>query len=452
MSEKDDDDIVQLQPAWSIEHRRNRVELAYSGIWTANAVPYSNAIGKRAGWLADVAKGKWAVEDWIVEGLFLPGHIGLLVGDAGTGKSLAALDLMIAAVSGNKWLGHFECLTTPVVYIAGEGKIDENTSHILGLLLGRGEPIGPFLERCWSRIQLHAPDTDSVAAEAPLSSDAWWKNIETLVQSTLPIEARPRLWILDPLLALINSADKADEVRPFIKRVRWLAEQTGGYVLTAHHTKKEQGNQLSRAARIRGESMLRNLFDDVLYLEQDTEDSRLAHLYANKLKRGQTDDTKPMCHIVRAFNPIDDLTFRNVLRATGVTPTGEESPRSLKQIVLRYLPYSNELHHRAEETPDDVEPKSTKPQKRDAAPTAVDRSHWDVAMNAVWDALVFADTPVSVTWLQQVLETNGVEAMSTTKIQARLDNLVAQELVGKVMKDSGVGRPGFLYALKSRIE
>jgi len=456
MGKSDDDDIVHLPGAWTIQHRRNRIEIECQKIWSAHSSPYSNAIGKHAGWLAHAAKGGWTMEDWVVEGLFLKGHIGLLVGDAGTGKSLAALDMLISAVSGGKWLGHFECLTTPVVYLAGEGKIDENTSHIFGLLLGRGENIPTFLSRCGNRVQLHAPDTNTLTAEAPLSSGEWWRNIEALVKSTHPMEARPKLWIFDPLLALINSADKADDVRPFIARCRWLAEQTGGYVWVLHHTKKDQGGQLSRAAKIRGESMLRNLFDDVLYLEQDTMDPRLSHLYANKLKRGPSDDTKPMCHILRAFNEIDERTFDGILTAANVLRTGEESPRSVKQIVLRYLPYSPELHKADGEAAvaEDVEPPRQKKAAKSAAAPApekeeIDTSNWDDDHRRVWYALLTSDVPLSILKIQQVLDSDGGARASTTKIQTRIDALMGQGVV-VAMPTVGLGRPGLAYTPRSR--
>ena len=454
MGKDDDDDIVQLPSAWTITHRRVRREIQLEGVWDAHAKPYHNAFGQPLSWLEHMKKGAWAMEDWVVEGLFLEGHIGLLVGDAGTGKSLAALDLMIAAVSGGKWLGHFECTTSPVVYLAGEGKVDENTAHMLGLLMGRGEDIPTFLQRCGARVQLITPSNAKITADAPLSSDAWWENTKALVESTYPKEARPKLWIFDPLLALMNSTDKADDVRPFIARCRWLAEQTGGYVLLVHHTKKSQGGQLSRREKIRGESMWVNLCDDVLCMEQDQDDPKLAHLYANKLKRGASDDTKPLCHIARAFNTVTEATFREVLKYTGVPCTGEESPSSLKQIVLRYLPYSAELHRPERDeapVPDDVAPKPKAAKKTlTAKQEGPDMSAWDEDHKRVWHALFISSEPLSTLKLQQALLVDGGQPASVSKIQTRLDTLEAQDLIVRVPTEPGVGRPGVRYLLKTR--
>jgi hypothetical protein len=457
MGKPDDDDFVRLTNAWTMEHRRNRREAQMNDTWEAHNRPYTQAMDGSAGWLAQMAKGAWTMQDWIVENLFLPGHIGLMVGDAGTCKSLTSLDLMISMVSGTKWLGHYECLTSPVVYLAGEGKIDEHTKDILGLLLGRKTNIPEFMERCGNRIQIYAPGATNLTATAPLSSDAWWENVRALVESTHPVEARPKLWILDPLLALIDSTDKADAIRPFIARCRWLAEATQGYVQVNHHTKKGQGGALSRSEKIRGESMLRNLFDNVLYLENDAEDSRLIHVYANKLKRGPTDDTKPLFHMLRHFDEIDEATFYQTLREVGVKRTGEENPKSLKRITLRHVAYSPELHRAtsAEEKDAPIEdvdaprPAAAAPAQR--ASSTIDKSSWDTDCHRVWDAILTSDLPLTVGGIQQVFVASGLPAPSVSKVQARLDVLDSQGLVASVPTPPGVGRPGKAYTLKSRI-
>ncbi len=456
-----DCDIVQLPSAWTMEYRRAKREIQLESIWEAHARPYSGALGNGSALFSKhVQQGDWALENWVVEDLFLEGHIGLLVADAGTGKSLAALDLMIAAVSGGRWLNHFEVMTTPVVYLAGEGKIAENTSHVMGLLLGRGDEHDEFMRRYSSRVHLITPPATGLSAAAPLSDDAWWANIQALVTSTLPKEARPRLWIFDPLMALINSVDKADDVRPFIARCRWLAEQTAGYGLLVHHTKKDQGAQLSRRAKIRGESMWTNLCDDVLYMETDSEDQNLIHLYANKLKRGPTDDTKPLCHIARSFVEVSQNTFDRVLEEVEVKRTGEESPRALKQITMRYIPYTAELHRKEDESGDVEAPKKERTKaSKEAAPTdapskgngAIDTSSWDVDQKNVWQVLLTAGELLTVTEMQRELQQRFQSEASTTKIQTRFDALEALGLVSHDRVKHERGRPGNGYAINPKI-
>jgi hypothetical protein len=444
----EDEDLVRLPSAWTLSHRRNRAELQLEGLWQAHSNPYIAALGQGLPWTEHVKKGGWPMENWVVEGLFMGGHIGLLVGDAGTGKSLAALDLMISTVSGKKWLNHFECFTSPVVYIAGEGKIDENTAHIIGLLKGRNEDIPAFVNRFGHRIQLHAPNNSGLVVDAPLSSPDWWRNIQALVSTTLPAAARPRLWIFDPLLALINSADKADDVRPFVARCRWLSEQTNGYVLLVHHTKKGQGNQLSRSEKIRGESMWRNLCDDVLYMEQDTEDSKLVHVYANKLKRGATDDTKPMFHLNRTFDPVPDQEFFELIKNLGVDRTFEESPKSLHEIRLRHIPYSSDLCHSErtqEQTPPQVEPRAYQPpQAQPVQSASIDTSGWDETHHHVWAALQASPTPLTAYAIQQVLISTG-DMSSDPKIRTRLDGLLNQGVISSTEVIGARGTPSTAY-------
>ena len=449
-----------------MEHRRAQRETQLEAIWEAHNRPYSTALGQGDSLFADYAKkGDWAVQNWVVENLFMEGHIGLLVGDAGTGKSLACLDLMIAVASGRKWLQHYECMTSPVVYLAGEGKVAENMAHFAGLLLGRGESHAEFMRYFSNRVHVITPSSMGMSPDAPLSSEAWWANVQALVTSTYPKEARPRLWVLDPLMALINSTDKADDVRPFIARCRWLAEQTCGYVLSAHHNNKMAGPQISRRQRIRGESMLVNLFDDVLVAE-NAEESNLFHLYATKLKRGSTDDSKPMCHVSRIFTDISEHTFHRVLEEMGVQRTGEESPKSIKQITLRYIPYSAELHHKEDESGEveaprrraDVSDKppqeaSEEPEESAETPT-VNTSSWDIDQQRIWNVLTMSEEFYTTSRMQRVLrEQLGIE-MSTTKIQARLDALESLGVVGHTTLRPTAEQPkrhGTGYSLKSRV-
>jgi hypothetical protein len=459
---KDDPDIVRLPSAWTMEHKRAQREIQLEAIWEAHNRPYSTALGQGDSLFADYAKkGDWAVQNWVVENLFLEGHIGLLVGDAGTGKSLACLDLMIAVASGRKWLQHFECMTSPVVYLAGEGKVAENMSHFAGLLLGRGESHAEFMRYFASRVHIITPSSMGMSPDAPLSSEAWWANVQALVTSTFPREARPRLWVLDPLLALINSTDKADDVRPFVARCRWLAEQTSGYVLSAHHNNKMAGPQTSRRQRIRGESMLVNLFDDVLVAE-NAEEPNLFHLYANKLKRGSTDDSKPMCHVSRIFTDISEHTFQRVLAEMGVQRTGEESPKSIKQITLRYIPYSAELHQKADESGEVEAPRrnvTDKPPKEEPEVVeepsgGLDTSSWDRDQQRIWKVLTMNEEFYTTSGMQRLLrEEHGIE-MSTTKIQARFDALEALGVVGHKTLHPTAEQPkrhGTGYSLKSRV-
>jgi len=200
--------------------------------------------------------------------------------------------------------------------------------------------------------------------------------------------------------------------------------------------------------------MLVNLCDDVLIMENDSEDNKLVHLYANKLKRGASSDAQPFCHIARNFTEVSEHTFDRVLDAVGVSRTGNESPRALKQITMRYIAYSPELHRKED---DSGEVEAPRQQERQVTVTdepvepRIDMSAWDVDQQKIWNVLTMVEEPLTVTAMQRVLLEKLGYDITTTRIQTRFDTLEGLGLVGHTPVKPLIGRPGVGYALKSRL-
>src|SRR5688500_5170482 len=58
---------------------------------------------------------------WLINGFIHENEIGFLWGEPNCGKTFVALDWALSIASGKRWLGVYDVLTGPVVYMAGEG-------------------------------------------------------------------------------------------------------------------------------------------------------------------------------------------------------------------------------------------------------------------------------------------------------------------------------------------
>jgi hypothetical protein len=334
-----------------MDSRRSQAEMHHAEQWELQSNPGASCLlGTNNCWAARLATNRWPMEEWLVEGLFRRGGVGMLVGDANVGKSLIALDLALSIASGTRWLRHFDCDVGPVFYVAGEGSDERNDRRAIGAVLGRGDS-----PRLWwapkgagRRMTLYCAQSDPACRAPLLSSAAWWKRVEAHL-SALPKGARQALWIFDPLLALCTSVDHEEEVKPVIARCRWLAEESGAYVLLVHHNKKTQKG-LSQSDLIRGESMWRNLLDDVLIIRADPEDSHIKHVYTNKLRDGEAlGETRPAFMVHQEFSVLPSTEFYSVLDELGRHVTGEEHPGCLYRITLHHREY-------VEQTPNEITP------------------------------------------------------------------------------------------------
>jgi hypothetical protein len=88
--------------------------------------------------LAAAARGEIPEIPWIVEGWLGRGDATLFGGEWGTGKSLIALDLALAVVSGEPWLGRINVARAgPVLYLDEENNPVNATRRLSRMIAGR---------------------------------------------------------------------------------------------------------------------------------------------------------------------------------------------------------------------------------------------------------------------------------------------------------------------------
>ena len=185
-------------------------------------------------------------EDWIFEGLFCRGDLVILYGPAKSGKSFLALDMIMAAASGQDWCnGRF---LTPkartAMYCTGEGH--------------RG-----LKRRYQALMSKHQPDakTQSRIAIASLvpqlfSTDSLDSACKLIEAVDLDLDGQLDLLIIDTLnrASIGANENSAQDMSAVLSAVSMIQCETGSAVLLVHHSDKE-------GKSIRGSSVLRGAVD-----------------------------------------------------------------------------------------------------------------------------------------------------------------------------------------------
>jgi RecA-family ATPase len=167
---------------------------------------------------------------WIVDGM-IPGRtVTLLSGDGGAGKSLIALDLAVAIVTGGEWLGNIP-EPGPVVFLTAEDEMDEVHRRLDGIVRERAVSYSDLSQlaivpRAGRDALLAAPDQTKA-----LRATRLLEQLECVIR-----DYRAKLIVLDTAADLHagNENDRA-QVRQFISLLRGIAlTHEVGVVLLSH--------------------------------------------------------------------------------------------------------------------------------------------------------------------------------------------------------------------------
>lgn len=225
--------------------------------WTDPKKAEKGASGKRFDVIPAHAFARAAPVSWLVRDLLQRDGLGVIFGEAGSGKSFLALDLSTAIASGQEWRG-LAVEAGRVVYIAAEGAggfrkrlqaiSDAQGLQLEGLALGVIADVPNFLT-----------DDDKAIAEAVTAAGgAVLITIDTLASVTPGGNE--------------NSGEDMGEV---IARCKRLQSETGAFVMLVHHS----GKDASRGAR--GWSGLRAAVDVEIEVTRTGED-RIARVSKQK--------------------------------------------------------------------------------------------------------------------------------------------------------------------------
>ena len=200
---------------------------------------------------ASSLKGKPVPErEWLVPGMVPQRTVTLFSGDGGTGKSLLALQLAVAAVAGASWIGK-SVQQGPALLISAEDDDDELHRRLADILAAEGRDYddveGLTLRSLAGEDALLAIDSQIALMETTL-----FKELESRAAHDMPA-----LIVIDTLADVYpaNENDRA-KVRQFIGILRGLAlRQRCAVMLLGHagiaHTVSGHATQVTADALIR---------------------------------------------------------------------------------------------------------------------------------------------------------------------------------------------------------
>ena len=197
---------------------------------------------------------------------YLPsGDVTLLSGDGGTGKSLLALQLAVATVTGGKWCGS-KVTQGGVLYLSAEDSVDEIHRRLEAVV--RHERLRDEQLQGFRIVSLAGKDAllavpkqgKSVLSPTPLYDD-----LEKLIA-----EHRPKLLVIDTLADVFGGSeiDRA-HARQFVGLLRrWALEFDCSVLLLSHPSL----SGLSSGSGTSGSTAWSNSVRSRLYLDRDSAD------------------------------------------------------------------------------------------------------------------------------------------------------------------------------------
>lgn len=198
---------------------------------------------------SELMKKEFAPPEWIIEGILGKGHLGVLTGFSGHGKSWVSLALAVDAASGNKFLNKYSIEKISVLYIENENGVYE--------LRRRSE----YLSDGVKLDNLHFAPYPSLDL---LESTEW---LESQIE-----EKEIGLVVLDSFAGLhTGKENEAEQMRKILTKLKKIAmDYNVTFVLLIHPNKganfKKSKNSFppDYLERIRGSSEFRNVADDII--------------------------------------------------------------------------------------------------------------------------------------------------------------------------------------------
>lgn len=189
---------------------------------------------------------------WIVNDVFTEGEIGLLVGDGGSFKSTAAINMACAIAGGYPVWGRHQAQRRSALIVSAEDSLDVVMMRINAFVAGHE----------WDRTRVLENVHLFTTTDVTLATASWQQHI---INEAKRIDAG--MIVLDPFAELINGDENSNsEIRPIVKFLRSLGRQTGAAVIVVHHAGK-QGQDKRALDRIRGASALPSASRSILFFD-----------------------------------------------------------------------------------------------------------------------------------------------------------------------------------------
>ncbi len=176
---------------------------------------------------------------WAVCGHIPSGHVTLLGGEGGMGKSMLALQLVWATVTGASWLGH-TVSQGPALYFGGEDEEDELRRRLHRLTLANRDVSfstfkmlarhGLHIASYVDRDMMLARVEDGLITHTPLYESIWYK----------AQEIRPKIIVFDPLAEIYpGDENNRGQTTAFMTLMHNLAQISGAAVVICSHPSQE---------------------------------------------------------------------------------------------------------------------------------------------------------------------------------------------------------------------
>ena len=181
---------------------------------------------------------------YVIERLLTAGSVSLLVGDGGSGKTFALLDMAVCVAIGKDWLD-FETNQTPVLVVdeeSGRARMAERLSRTLEGHFGDEET--PVFYVSLANTNLYEPD------------DA------NMLHLTIKKHGAG-LVIIDALADVMPGGDEnaVRDVQPVFIQLRKIADDTNAAIIVIHHSNKAGG--------FRGSTAMKGAVDLMLLMEAE---------------------------------------------------------------------------------------------------------------------------------------------------------------------------------------
>lgn len=204
---------------------------------------------------------------WLVPNLLLNGHVSMLTGRGGEGKSLLALQLGIMIARGAKFAWWEPTASKKVLYLNAEDDLDEQRRRMSSAC--HAMKIDPnslgdklFTLQASGLVLIYRSPEDGKITTSPL-----YQRISQLI-----VEQNIGLVVIDPLVEAHAYLDENSNVdmKEVILALRTLARRHGISVLAVHHSRKGAGAGDQDSAR--GGSALVNACRIVVTMERMTDE------------------------------------------------------------------------------------------------------------------------------------------------------------------------------------
>lgn len=234
---------------------------------------------KRVKWLSLAELRRQPPKQWLIDGIFGAGDLGMVYGAPGTGKTFVVIDLAISAALGAKFANRFDVeRRLNVAYCAGEG-------------------LGGISQRFESACEYHGISDDDLPnfyfwGEAPQLSSKVGAGV-SLAELAAEWDGAPLdLLIVDTLHSATIGTDEnsAQDMGRVLEGIKAAQKILGCTVLLVHHTNKAGTGE-------RGSSALRGAMDFMLEVRQNGSGSIMS---CEKLKDGATWSQQPFSLVEKA--------------------------------------------------------------------------------------------------------------------------------------------------------